>query len=176
MGAPDQRSERLRRRPRRCRPLRASCAAGNCAATDDARGSGATAGYQASVLYVARPNSVTLRGKGEGQDGVIEAMTADAGKTARKPRSIEDEIARAAAKLRKLQDQQREMIRRDRERNHKAVLELLRAEGLDEIPAEQWKERLDAVKVALAKPCETPVPAKPAQGVPPAAVADGASV
>lgn len=107
---------------------------------------------------------------------MIEAMTADAGKTARKPRSIEDEIARTAAKLKKLQDQQREMIRRERERNHKAVLELLRAEGLDEIPAEQWKERLEAVKVALAKPGETPVPAKPAQGVPPAAVADGASV
>ena len=107
---------------------------------------------------------------------MIEAMTADAGKTARKPRSIEDEIARAAAKLKKLQDQQREMIRRDRERNHKAVLELLRAEGLDEIPAEQWKERLDAVKVALAKPCETPVPEKTAQGVQAAAVADGASV
>lgn len=175
-GAPDQRSERLRRRRLRCRPLRASRAAGNCAATDEARGSGATPGYQAPVFYVARPNSVTLRGKGEGQDGVIEAMTADAGKTARKPRSIEDEIARTAAKLKKLQDQQREMIRRERERNHKAVLELLRAEGLDEIPAEQWKERLEAVKVALAKPGETPVPAKPAQGMPPAAVADGASV
>jgi Spy/CpxP family protein refolding chaperone len=103
-------------------------------------------------------------------------MTADAGKTARKPRSIEDEIAKTAAKLKKLQDEQRERLRKERERNQKAVLELLRAEGLDEIPAEQWKERLEAVKAALGRPGETPLPAKSAQGGPPAAVADGASV
>ncbi|MDI9695395.1 hypothetical protein QM312_05635 [Burkholderia cenocepacia] len=97
-------------------------------------------------------------------------------KTTRKPRSIEDEIARAAAKLKKLQDEQRERLRKDRERNQKAVLELLRAEGLDEIPAEQWKERLEAVKAALAKPGETPAPEKPAQAEPQPAVADGGSV
>ncbi|WP_230877691.1 MULTISPECIES: hypothetical protein [unclassified Burkholderia] len=143
---------------------------------DDEQGRPATTGRQAAVLYVARPNSATLRGKGEGHNGVIEAMTADAGKTARKPRSIEDEIARTAAKLKKLQDEQRERLRKERERNQKALLELLRAEGLDEIPAEWWKEKLEAVKAALAKPGETPVPAKPAQGEPAAAVTDGASV
>ncbi|KVZ90495.1 hypothetical protein WL22_23835 [Burkholderia ubonensis] len=97
-------------------------------------------------------------------------------KTTRKPRTIEDEIARTAAKLKRLQEEQREKIRKDRERNQKAVLELLRAEGLDEIPAEQWKVRLDAVKAALAGTGETPAPAKSGQGESPAAVAEGASV
>ncbi|KWI31998.1 hypothetical protein [Burkholderia stagnalis] len=70
-------------------------------------------------------------------------------KPARKPRSLDDEIAKAAAKLKRLQDEQREQIRKDRERNQKAVLELLRAEGLDEIPAARWKEKIDAIKRAL---------------------------
>lgn len=72
-------------------------------------------------------------------------------KTSRKPRSIEDEIAKTAAKLKRLQDEQRERIRRDRERNQKEVLELLRSEGLDVIPTEQWKACLEDVKTALAK-------------------------
>ncbi|HGO6126507.1 hypothetical protein QZM82_32035 [Burkholderia cepacia] len=103
-------------------------------------------------------------------------MSELSGKTTRKPRSIEDEIAKTAAKLKKLQDEQRERVRKERERNHKAVLELLRAEGLDEIPAEQWKDRLEAVKAALAKPGKPPALAKPAEGEPAAAVVDGAAV
>ncbi|MFA8329292.1 hypothetical protein [Burkholderia ubonensis] len=70
-------------------------------------------------------------------------------KPARKPRSLEEEIVKAAARLKRLQDEQREQIRKDRERNQKAVLELLRSEGLDEIPAGRWKEKIDAIKRAL---------------------------
>ena len=103
-------------------------------------------------------------------------MSEISGKTVRKPRSIEDEIAKAAAKLKRLQDEQREKIRKDRERNQKEVLELLRSEGLDEIPAEQWRERLEAVKAALSGTVAAPALAKSTQGEAPAAVADGAAV
>ncbi|MET3631918.1 hypothetical protein [Burkholderia sp. 572] len=103
-------------------------------------------------------------------------MSAELGKTVRKTRSIEDEIERTAAKLKRLQEQQRERARKDRERNQKDVLELLRAEGLDVIPAEQWKVRLDAVKAALAVSGETFPEAKDPPAAPAAAVAEGASV
>ncbi|KWH27655.1 hypothetical protein WL99_20085 [Burkholderia cepacia] len=104
-------------------------------------------------------------------------MTAELEKSARKPRSLDDEIERTAAKLKRLQEQQRERVRKDRERNQKDVLELLRAEGLDAVPAEQWKARLDAVKVALTGsrekvPGEQNAPAAPAA----AAAAEGAVV
>ncbi|KVM89657.1 hypothetical protein [Burkholderia stagnalis] len=88
-------------------------------------------------------------------------------KPLRKPRSLDDEIAKAAAKLKRLQDEQREQIRKDRERNHKAVLELLRSEGLDEIPAARWKEKIDAIKRALGvKPQEQEVSKPRPQGEP----------
>ncbi|MEX3581651.1 MAG: hypothetical protein VB137_01750 [Burkholderia sp.] len=76
-------------------------------------------------------------------------MAAVTDKAARKKQALEDEIAKAAAKLKKLQDEQREQQRRARERDQKALLELLRAEGLDGIPVERWKEGLRAIKAAL---------------------------
>lgn len=104
-------------------------------------------------------------------------MSEQSEKAARKPRSIEDEITKAAAKLKRLQDELREKVRKDRERNQKEVLELLRSEGLDEIPAEQWKVRLAAVKAALSETGGAKrTHAQAAQGETPAAVADGASV
>lgn len=103
-------------------------------------------------------------------------MSEQSEKAARKPRSIEDEITKAAAKLKRLQDELREKVRKDRERNQKEVLELLRSEGLDEIPAEQWKVRLEAVKAALREPGAKRTPAPAAQGGTPATVTDGASV
>lgn len=82
-------------------------------------------------------------------------MNAVTEKPERKSRDLDDEIARAAAKLKRLQDQRQEQIRKNRERNVKVLLELLRSEGLDEIPAEQWKSRITAVKVALEEKTET---------------------
>ncbi|RQX95022.1 hypothetical protein DF112_23480 [Burkholderia stagnalis] len=93
-------------------------------------------------------------------------------KPARKPRSLDDEIAKAAAKLKRLQDEQREQIRKDRERNQKAVLELLRSEGLDEIAAARWKEKIDAIKRALGVKPQEPEVSKPRpQGEPTGATA-----
>ncbi|KWN68343.1 hypothetical protein WM24_09750 [Burkholderia ubonensis] len=88
-------------------------------------------------------------------------------KPTRKPRSLDEEIARAAARLKRLQDEQRVQIRKDRERNQKAVLELLRSEGLDEIPAARWKEKIDAIKRALGvKPQGQEVSKPQTQGEP----------
>lgn len=115
-----------------------------------------------------------MRGEGRYHDGENPKMSEQSEKAARKPRSIEDEITKAAAKLKRLQDELREKVRKDRERNQKEVLELLRSEGLDEISAEQWKVRLEAVKTALRETGAERTPA--AQGGTPATVTDGASV
>lgn len=81
--------------------------------------------------------------------------------TGKKVRSLDEEIARAAEKLRKLQEQQKEQQKRERERNQKAVLELIKSERLDAVPAEQWKQALPQIKALLIT--ETANSAKPTQ-------------
>lgn len=76
-------------------------------------------------------------------------MNAATEKSERKGRDLDDEIAKAEAKLKKLRDERIERDRKTRERNVKAVMDLLRAEGLDDVPAEHWKIRIGAVKAAL---------------------------
>ena len=70
-------------------------------------------------------------------------------KSVRKPRSLEEEITVQRDKLKKLEERQRENQRKDRERNTKAVLELIRAEKLDLVSAENWKSALPTIKEAL---------------------------
>ena len=67
----------------------------------------------------------------------------------RKVRTLDDEILAQREKLRKLEERKREAQSRERERNIKAVLELIRAEKLDVVPAEQWKTAMVAIKRAL---------------------------
>ena len=85
-------------------------------------------------------------------------------KPGRKAGSLDEEIQKAAEKLRRLQERQRDQQRKERERNQKAVLELIKAERLDVVPADQWKAALPKIKALLvedgAKPAE---PAKPVQ-------------
>lgn len=76
-----------------------------------------------------------------------EAKSAPSG--GRKARTLEEEIAAQRDKLRKLEERQREQKRKEQERNTKAVLELIRAEKLDAVPAEQWKLAMPAIKAAL---------------------------
>lgn len=76
-----------------------------------------------------------------------EAKSASSG--GRKARTLEEEIAAQRDKLRKLEERQREQKRKEQERNTKAVLELIRAEKLDAVPAEQWKLAMPAIKSAL---------------------------
>lgn len=85
-------------------------------------------------------------------------------KQSRKARTLDEEIAAAAEKLRKLQERQKEQQRKEREKNQKAVMELIKAERLDVVPSEQWSKVLPKIRALLtgdnAKPAE---PAKPVQ-------------
>ncbi|MYZ52470.1 hypothetical protein [Malikia spinosa] len=79
-------------------------------------------------------------------------MEAEVGsvKTARKARTLDEEIAHQREKLRKLEERQREQQRREREKNQKAVLELIKAERLDTVPAERWRAAMPKLKALLA--------------------------
>lgn len=79
----------------------------------------------------------------------MEAETASA-RTARKARTLDEEIAHQREKLRKLEERQREQQRRERERNQKAVLELIKSERLDTVPAERWGAVMPRLKALLA--------------------------
>lgn len=88
----------------------------------------------------------------------------------RQTRSLEDEIARQEARLKKLQDNLKEKKRKDYERNAKAISALLQAEHLDQEPVEKWQQHLPAIKALLL---ENPSPTsagdqkeKPAPAVP----------
>ena len=67
----------------------------------------------------------------------------------RKPRSLEDEIERQEARLKKLQDNLKEKKRREYERNAKAIAALLQTEHLDQVPVETWQQQLPAIKALL---------------------------
>lgn len=88
----------------------------------------------------------------------------------RKPRSLEDEIARQEARLKKLQDNLKEKKRREYERNAKAIAALLQTEHLDQVPVEIWQQHLPAIKVLLLENSSAAAPGdqkeKPAPAVP----------
>ena len=84
-------------------------------------------------------------------------------RTARKPRTLDEEIAHQREKLRKLEERQREQQRRERERNQKAVFELIKAERLDTVPAERWGVVMPRLKALLVV---EPVPMKNPQAGP----------
>ena len=71
-------------------------------------------------------------------------------KTARKARTLDEEIAHQREKLRKLEERQREQQRREREKNQKAVLELIKAERLETVPADRWRAVMPRLKALLA--------------------------
>lgn len=78
-------------------------------------------------------------------------------KGGRKVRTLDEEIAAQREKLKKLEDKQRELQRKDREKNQKAVLELIKAEKLDTVSADQWRAAMSAIKAALlVNPSEAP--------------------
>ncbi|WP_459203497.1 hypothetical protein ACQVRV_00130 (plasmid) [Ralstonia pseudosolanacearum] len=82
-------------------------------------------------------------------------------KPVRKVRSLDEEIARASEKLQALQDRKRQQDKREREKNQKAVLELIKAERLDAVSAEEWKAALPKIKALLI--VDSAKPATPAQ-------------
>lgn len=70
-------------------------------------------------------------------------------KPQRKAKTLEDEIAIAREKLKRLEEKQREQQKKWREKNQKAVLELIHAEKLDLVEAEKWKLSLPQIKSLL---------------------------
>lgn len=73
------------------------------------------------------------------------------GKPGRKARTIEEEIEAQQEKLRKLQERKRKQEQRERERNEKAVLALIKREGLNTVPAETWEAALPKLKDLLKR-------------------------
>ena len=69
----------------------------------------------------------------------------------KKTRSLEDEIIAQREKLKMLEKKQTELIRKEKEKTSKAVINLIQAEKLDLISLEKWKGSLPAIKELLAK-------------------------
>lgn len=67
----------------------------------------------------------------------------------KKALTIEEEIVKATERLKALQEKKRLADKRERERNHRAVLDFLAKEKLDHVPAEKWLSALPQLKVLL---------------------------
>ena len=78
---------------------------------------------------------------------MTEAKTS--GKAGRPSRSLDEEIAAVAARLQALRDKKKEEERRERERNQKAILALIKDEGLDAVSAEAWKAAVPKLRKLL---------------------------
>ena len=78
-------------------------------------------------------------------------------KAAKRPLTIEEEIAKASERLRALQEKKRASDKREKERNHKSVLELLAKEKLDQVSSEKWEEVLPQLKSLLLTTAVEPV-------------------
>lgn len=95
-------------------------------------------------------------------------------KPGRKPKSLDAEIAAAEAKLRKLQDRQKEQQKKERDKNQKAVLELIKAEKLDTVSPELWSRAMPKIKALLTTETVKP-PAQQKQPGSPAPSPEGAA-
>ncbi len=72
-------------------------------------------------------------------------------KPAKNVKTLDDEIAAAAEKLRKLQERQKEQQRKNREKNQKAVMNLIKTERLDTVSSDLWREAMPKIKMLLIK-------------------------
>lgn len=74
-------------------------------------------------------------------------------------RTIEEEIEFAEERLRKLRDQKRLNDIKQREKNMRAVLDLLKTERLDVVSSEQWQKVLPEIRTLLLGKTSVPSPA-----------------
>lgn len=70
-------------------------------------------------------------------------------KAGRPSRTLDEEIVAAEERLRQLRERRKVEEARERDRNQKAILGLIKAEGLDLIPAEQWKAAVPKLRTLL---------------------------
>ena len=68
---------------------------------------------------------------------------------AKKESDVDLEIAKTLEKLNRLREKKKESERRAKEKNQKAVLELIKTEKLDMIPVEKWELAISTIKTAL---------------------------
>lgn len=71
------------------------------------------------------------------------------GSVPKKKRTIEEEIALKREQLKELERKYADIRKKAKEKNIRAVTELLGGEGLFDVTVEQWKERLPEIKKAL---------------------------
>ena len=67
----------------------------------------------------------------------------------KKESDVDLEIAKTLEKLNRLREKKKETEKRAREKNQKAVLELIKTEKLDMIPIEKWESAISTIKTAL---------------------------
>lgn len=67
----------------------------------------------------------------------------------KKESDVDLEIAKTLEKLNRLREKKKESERRAKEKNQKAVLELIKTEKLDMIPVEKWESAISTIKNAL---------------------------
>lgn len=70
-------------------------------------------------------------------------------KQPRKRLSPAEKLAQQREKLAVLEKRVKEDERKEQEKNLASIVKLLRADGLDTLPVEQWKKAMPAIKAAL---------------------------
>lgn len=78
-----------------------------------------------------------------------DTLQQDSIKPQRKAKTLEDEIAIAREKLKRLEEKQREQQRKWREKNQKSIFELIRSEKLDIIDVHKWQSKINRIKEVL---------------------------
>lgn len=69
--------------------------------------------------------------------------------TEKKSKSLEEEIIAQRNKLKKLEDRHKEQQRKEKEKNYKLVLELIKSEKLDLVSVDQWRQSVPEIKKLL---------------------------
>ena len=88
-------------------------------------------------------------------------------KLAKGAKTIQDEISSTKEKLRKLEDRQKEQVKKERDRNQRAVLDIIKAEKLDVVSPEKWQEAMPKIRaILLSKDSKTEEVVKPVKNVP----------
>ncbi len=88
-------------------------------------------------------------------------------KSTKKVKTLDEQISAQREKLRKLEDAQKEQLRRERERNQRAVLELIKSERLDAVSPDLWRKAMPKIKSLLLVDEDKTPPKQPEPKEPP---------
>ena len=85
----------------------------------------------------------------EAQKGITMDSTVPTKKSARKSLVLENEIDVMRDKLKKLEEQHKLQVQKERDKNFKLVVDLIRTEKLDLISVDQWRLAMSEIKKSL---------------------------